>query len=70
MNDIQNKIQAILFWKNEPLKVEDLAKILKIDNKLLKSNGRILEINQRINNLGDKSEQTFIELNNLLLANS
>ncbi len=33
MNDIQNKIQAILFWKNEPLKVEELAKILKVDKE-------------------------------------
>lgn len=65
MNDIQNKIQAILFWKNEPLKVEDLAKILKIDKETV-----VKESQNLAESLKDQGVVLMIHENEMRLVTS
>lgn len=65
----KNKIDSC--FKNMTIKIAqdpnyDISNCITFDQQLLKSNYRILEINQRLNLLGENSEIVFVKLNEFL----
>jgi len=59
MNEIQNKIQAILFWKNEPMTFKELSKLLGIDATIIENEAKKLSevlVNQGVVLVMDKEE--------------
>lgn len=42
MNDIQKKIQSLLFWKNEPMTFKELSKLLEVDSNTVESEAKKL----------------------------
>ena len=64
MSNLQNKIEAILFWKGEPMSRKRLAEILSSSAKASDGQGRIgqLEINEAIEKLKENLKNRGIVL--------
>ena len=64
MSNLQNKIEAILFWKGEPMSRKRLAEILSSSAKASDGQGRIgqLEINEAIEKLQENLKNRGIVL--------
>lgn len=65
MNDTQKKIQAILFWKNEPMTFSEVSKILKIEKSIIEDESKKL-----VDSLEDTGLVLMIEGDEMRLATS